>query len=81
MHHRALWHFHLKHGPKIGDEEVRQEILLFAPIVLILPLLVGMNGIWVSLALTDAVIFVIALILFSREFRKMSTSVDAGATQ
>ena len=27
MHHKTLWHFHLKHRPKELDEEVREEIL------------------------------------------------------
>ena len=27
MHHKTMWHFHLKHGHRVDDEQVRDEIL------------------------------------------------------
>jgi putative MATE family efflux protein len=50
-----------------------REVLVFAPIVIILPLFIGMNGVWVSLPIADALIVIIAVVLFSRELRTMGS--------
>jgi putative MATE family efflux protein len=51
-----------------------REILLFVPIVVVLPLFMGLNGIWLSIPLADALIAVLAIILFVIVFRSMGVS-------
>ena len=41
MHNRTRWHIHLEYGPKVGDEEVRREILSFGIWRLFIKLAVG----------------------------------------
>jgi Na+-driven multidrug efflux pump len=50
-----------------------REILLFAPLVLVLPLFFGMNGVWVSLPIADVLIVILAIVLFSRVFKTMGS--------
>jgi Na+-driven multidrug efflux pump len=50
---------------------VTREILLFVPLVILLPLLLGVRGVWISIPIADLVISVFASILFIRVLRSL----------
>ena len=49
-----------------------RQVILFIPLVLILPRFMGVTGVWVGLPATDLIIFLIAAFLLVVEFRKLS---------
>ncbi len=48
-----------------------RQILLFAPLVLILPILIGVDGIWLSIPIADGLIAVISIIFIAHGFRSL----------
>ena len=50
-----------------------RQIILFVPMAVILPMIGGMGirGVWLAIALTDAVLVVITIVMMLSEFRKM----------
>ena len=50
-----------------------RQIILFIPLCVVLPMIGGMGirGVWLAIALTDAVLVVITVLMMLSEFRKM----------
>jgi Na+-driven multidrug efflux pump len=48
-----------------------REIILFVPIIIVLPLFMELLGIWISIPAADLLIVIVASILFIREFRSV----------
>ncbi len=50
-----------------------RQIILFIPLCVVLPMVGGMGirGVWLAIALTDAVLVVITVLMMLSEFRKM----------
>jgi Na+-driven multidrug efflux pump len=48
---------------------VARQVIIFAPIVIILPLFMGLDGVWISLPIADILILVITSVLVIHEFR------------
>jgi len=59
---------------------VIQQVILFVPIVIILPFLMGLNGVWIAVPISDALIVLISSILVIRELRCLGIS-KAGSTE
>ena len=55
-----------------------RQIILFIPLAIILPMIGGMGirGVWLAIALTDAVLVVITIAMMLSEFRKMPATVQ-----
>ena len=49
---------------------VARELALFVPLVLLLPYTYGIDGIYHAIAPTNLIVFVVAIFLIRREFRK-----------
>ena len=49
---------------------VARELILFVPLVLFLPYMYGIDGIYHAIAPTNLIVFVVTLFLIRREFRK-----------
>ncbi len=49
---------------------VARELILFVPLVLLLPYIYGIDGIYHAIAPTNLIVFVVAFFLIRREFRK-----------
>ena len=51
-----------------------RQIVLFVPLVLLVPRLggLGINGVFLAPALTDLIVLVIAILMFGAEFRNLS---------
>ena len=56
-----------------------RQIILFIPLCIVLPMVGGMGirGVWLAIALTDAVLVVITVSMMLSEFRKMPETVKA----
>lgn len=56
-----------------------RQIILFIPLAIILPMIGGMGirGVWLAIALTDAVLVVITIAMMLSEFRKMPATINA----
>lgn len=54
-----------------------RQIILFIPMAIILPMIggLGIRGVWLAIALTDAVLVVITIAMMLSEFRKMPVTV------
>jgi putative MATE family efflux protein len=50
-----------------------REILLFVPLVIVLPLFLGLVGIWISVPIADVLIVILALILFIVVLKSVDT--------
>ncbi len=50
-----------------------RQILLFIPIIVLLPLFIGLDGVWISIPLADALVVVFTSGLVIREFRALKT--------
>ena len=50
-----------------------RQIILFIPLCIVLPMVGGMGirGVWLAIALTDAILVVITVLMMLSEFRKM----------
>jgi putative MATE family efflux protein len=48
-----------------------RQLLLFAPLVLILPLFMGLDGVWISIPITDALISIISLIFVTHGLKTL----------
>lgn len=50
-----------------------RQIILFIPLCVLLPMIggLGIRGVWLAIALTDAVLVVITIAMMASEFRKM----------
>ena len=55
---------------------VTREILLFVPLVIVLPLIMGVRGVWISIPIADLVIAVLASILFIRVFASLGENTS-----
>jgi len=53
---------------------VAREILLFVPLVIVLPLFMDLWGVWMSIPIADVVIAVLASILFISVFRSLGNT-------
>ena len=53
-----------------------RQIILFIPLCVVLPMVGGMGirGVWLAIALTDAILVVITIAMMLSEFRKMPTT-------
>jgi len=49
-----------------------RQILLFAPLVIILPIFIGLDGIWLSIPIADALIAIISIIFIAHGFGSLS---------
>ena len=56
-----------------------RQIILFIPLCVLLPMIGGMGirGVWLAIALTDAILVVITISMMISEFRKMPSTVMA----
>ena len=56
-----------------------RQIILFIPMAIILPMIggLGIRGVWLAIALTDAVLVVITIAMMLSEFRKMPATINA----
>lgn len=56
-----------------------RQIILFIPMAIILPMIggLGIRGVWLAIALTDAVLVVITIAMMLSEFRKMPATIKA----
>lgn len=56
-----------------------RQIILFIPLCVLLPMIGGMGirGVWLAIALTDAILVVITISMMISEFRKMLSTVMA----
>lgn len=56
-----------------------RQIILFIPLAVILPMIGGMGirGVWLAIALTDAILVVITISMMLAEFRKFPTAVQS----
>ena len=56
-----------------------RQIILFMPLAVILPMIGGMGirGVWLAIALTDAILVVITISMMLAEFRKFPTAVQS----
>ena len=59
---------------------IARQVILFVPIVIILPILMGLNGVWIAVPISDALIVIISSILVIRELRRLGIS-KAGSTE
>jgi len=59
---------------KAGFLMIARQVLLFAPIVLLLPLFMGLEGVWTAIPIADTLIVLLALIFVMREFRSLGRS-------
>lgn len=52
-----------------------RQIILFIPLAVVLPMIAGLGitGVWLAIALTDAILVIITLSMMFKEFRKMPT--------
>ena len=50
---------------------ITRQVILFVPIVIILPFLMGLNGVWIAIPISDALIVIISFILVIRELRRL----------
>ena len=50
-----------------------RQIILFIPLCIVLPMVGGMGirGVWLAIAMTDAILVVITVLMMLSEFRKM----------
>lgn len=55
-----------------------RQIILFIPLAVILPMIAGLGitGVWLAIALTDAILVIITLSMMFKEFRKLPTTVS-----
>lgn len=56
-----------------------RQIILFIPLCVLLPMIggLGIGGVWLAIALTDAVLVVITIAMMASEFRKMPPTLQA----
>ena len=56
-----------------------RQIILFIPLCVLLPMIggLGIRGVWLAIALTDAVLVVITIAMMASEFRKMPRTLQA----
>ena len=56
-----------------------RQIILFIPLAVILPMIGGMGirGVWLAIALTDAILVVITISMMLAEFRKFPATVQS----
>ena len=56
-----------------------RQIILFIPLCVFLPMIggLGISGVWLAIALTDAVLVVITIAMMASEFRKMPPTLQA----
>jgi Na+-driven multidrug efflux pump len=53
---------------------IARQVILFVPIVIILPFFMGLNGVWTAVPISDALIVIISSILVIRELRRLGIS-------
>ncbi|MFR8888306.1 MATE family efflux transporter [Anaerobutyricum hallii] len=55
-----------------------RQIILFIPLAVVLPMIAGLGitGVWLAIALTDAILVIITLSMMFKEFRKMPTTAS-----
>lgn len=51
---------------------IARQVIIFIPLIIILPLFMGLTGIWISLPISDALIAVITFILIWCEFKQIN---------
>ena len=51
-----------------------REVIFLIPMLLILPLFLHLNGIWLSFPVTDILAFSVTLIMFIKQMRKLTTT-------
>jgi Na+-driven multidrug efflux pump len=51
---------------------IARQVIIFIPLIIILPIFMGLTGIWISLPISDALIAVLTFILIWREFKQIN---------
>lgn len=66
-------------GKNAGLLVLLRQIILFVPAIILLPSIVGISAVWFVSPLIDGIVFVILVLLISKEYKKMYTisSVEA----
>ncbi|APH14203.1 MATE efflux family protein [Clostridium sporogenes] len=59
-------------GGKSALITILKQVILFMPIAIILTKIIGIKGTWLSSSVTDAMIFVLSLVLLAIEFKKLN---------
>lgn len=50
-----------------------RQLILFAPVIILLPALIGIKAVWFVNPLIDIIVFIILLCLILKEYRKMDS--------
>jgi Na+-driven multidrug efflux pump len=61
----------LGQGAKASVLIVLRQIGLFVPLVILLPRLMKIYGVWGSLPLADGMVFLLSIVMLTREYRRM----------
>jgi len=56
-----------------------RQILFLIPIVLVLPHIAGLDGVWFSFPIADASAFLITLVLFIKQIRNLKSEIGKAA--
>ncbi|WP_434304872.1 MATE family efflux transporter [Clostridium botulinum] len=59
-------------GGKSALITILKQVILFMPIAIILTKIIGIKGTWLSSSVTDAIVFVVSLVLLAIEFKKLN---------
>lgn len=59
-------------GGKSALITILKQVILFMPIAIILTKIIGIKGTWLSSSVTDAIVFVLSLVLLAMEFKKLN---------
>ncbi|MCW6110581.1 MATE family efflux transporter [Clostridium sporogenes] len=67
-------------GGKSALITILKQVILFMPIAIILTKIIGIKGTWLSSSVTDAIVFVLSLVLLAMEFKKL-TNINSSENQ
>ncbi|AUM96623.1 TPA: MATE family efflux transporter [Clostridium botulinum] len=59
-------------GGKSALITILKQVILFMPTAIILTKIIGIKGTWLSSSVTDAIVFVLSLVLLAMEFKKLN---------
>ncbi|EJE7233413.1 MATE family efflux transporter [Clostridium sporogenes] len=65
-------------GGKSALITILKQVILFMPIAIILTKIIGIKGTWLSSSVTDAIVFVLSLVLLAMEFKKLNNINSSG---
>ncbi|EKO1912672.1 MATE family efflux transporter [Clostridium botulinum] len=67
-------------GGKSALITILKQVILFMPIAIILTKIIGIKGTWLSSSVTDAIVFVLSLVLLAMELKKL-TNINSSENQ